>query len=169
MPDESVRAAAARDLRPPARIARDVPAGCDGESARRSVAEWRAELGGGARRARHQASPVRQVSAAPWPQDGAPHGTRRDARGRPPTSDRGARIALTTPCHTASRGWLRVNEPLLLRRAPSLQILDVPLDAIRIAISDVDALQRIGVEIEEARAPRVDREDRLQRTVAEPE
>ena len=38
---------------------RDVPAGCDGEPARRSVAERRAELGGGARRARHQASPVR--------------------------------------------------------------------------------------------------------------
>src|SRR5262249_34790881 len=132
MPDESVRAAAARDLRPPTRIARDVPAGCDGESARRSVAEWRAGLGGSARRARHQTAPVRKGGAAPWPQEGAPHGTRHAARGLPPTGDRGARIALTIACHPASRGWLRVNEPLLLRRAPSLQILDVPPHAIGI-------------------------------------
>ena len=85
VPDQPVRAAAARDLRAAARVARAAAARGHGQPARRSLAGRRARLGGRPRVSRRQTAPVRKVDAhapaARW--DTSPR-SRRPARGQSP-------------------------------------------------------------------------------------
>src|SRR6266545_897299 len=76
-----------------------------------------------------------------------------------------AKLTMSGFAKLTMSGLLR--EPSFLRAAPPLQVLDVPAHALGIPIREVDALSRIGVEIEQAGASRVDGVDELQRAVAE--